>query len=72
MLRYASVLLMMEVPLNKNTKQSRRKLQKQMSSSAILNPVNSVVMILSVLLEPVWAFGVSWSAGAISPTPLAL
>jgi hypothetical protein len=69
--RYASVLLMMEVSMNKNTKLVQRKLRKSKSSKANLNPVNSVVMILSVLLETVWAFGVSWSVGATSPAPSA-
>jgi hypothetical protein len=58
--------------MNTETKQSRRKSQKPTSSQAILNPVNSVVVYLSVLLETVWAFGVSWSAGATSPAPLTL
>ncbi|GAB3454148.1 hypothetical protein GCM10027396_31520 [Insolitispirillum peregrinum] len=70
-LRYASALLMMEVSMNKNTKHKRRKPSEQKSSQANLNPVNNVVLILSVLIETVWACGVSWSAGATSPTPLA-
>lgn len=70
-LRYASALLMMEVSMNKNTKHKRRKPSEQESSQANLNPVNNVVLIPSVLIETVWAFGVSWSAGAASPAPLA-
>ena len=72
LLRYASTLLMMEVTMNTEAKQLRRKSQKHTPSQAILNPVNSVVMYLSVLLETVWAFGVSWSAGLTSPAPSAL
>jgi hypothetical protein len=71
MLRYASVLLTMEVTMNTETKHKARKSSTQKFPQAILNPVNSVVMFLSVLLETVWAFGVSWSAGAASPAPLA-
>ncbi len=72
LLRYASTLLMMEATMNTETKQSRRNSHKQRSSQAILNPVNSVVMYLSVSLETIWAFGVSWSAGATSPAPSTL
>jgi hypothetical protein len=69
LLRYASTLLMMEVAMNTESTQSRGNSHKRTFSQAILNPVNSVVMYLSVLLETIWAFCVSWSAGAASPAP---
>jgi hypothetical protein len=47
----------------------KQQLSKRKQSHANLNPVNNVVLSLSVLLETVWAFGVSWSAGAASPAP---
>ena len=71
LLRYTSILLTMEVTMNTETKHSRRESQAPMSSQTILNPVNSATMYLSVLLETVWAFGVSWSVGTISPAPSA-
>ncbi|CAA7616142.1 hypothetical protein MTBSS4_150005 [Magnetospirillum sp. SS-4] len=64
--------MMMEVTMNTETKRSRGNSHKRTYSQAILNPVNSVVMYLSVLLETIWAFIVSWSAGAASPAPSAL
>ena len=67
-LRFVSVIIMEGKPMMKNS----NSLRPQRNPNANINSVTSVKKSISVSLETVWALIVGWSAGAISPTPLAL
>lgn len=67
--RFASVLLMEEAPMVKNSNSRRTKVRKDKKSN--LYSVTNVKKFCSVSFETVWASIVGWSAGLASSTSLA-
>ena len=66
--RFASVLLMEEAPMIKNSNSRRTKVRKDKNTN--LYSVTNVKKFFSVSLETVWASIVGWSAGLASSTSL--